>query len=227
MGDLEALGAPSAGDVDWTSYLELDDLELDDPDLERRLRRGCGYDRDSEGLSEKGVPHGLMKIFPAHPIANISSNAEEKYTLSTVCDAFLVMCTEVRPDCSWNQGEFQSIVEGCHRPTASAPAEASFCPASSPADSTAVGPPPEADAPGHAMRIAHAHMELYLPTAEYEVVLTVLRALRRGEMTKLRAQQLVEAVLAEHPALHAQFVSALRAEGGSHVGSDRGLEGFT
>ncbi len=52
----------------------------------------------------------LKKIFPAHLIANISSNAEEKYTWSTACDAFMFMCTEVRRDCSWNQGEFQSIV---------------------------------------------------------------------------------------------------------------------
>jgi hypothetical protein len=52
----------------------------------------------------------LKKIFPAHLIANISSNAEEKYTWSAACVAFLFMCTEVRRDCSWNQGEFQSIV---------------------------------------------------------------------------------------------------------------------
>ena len=164
MGDLAALGAPSADDVDLPSYLELDDVVLG-----RRLRHGDGYDRDSDE----------------------------------------------------------------HRPTAPASAEASFCPAFSPASSTAFGPPSEADAPGHAMRIAHAHMELYLPAAEYEVVLTVLRAMRRGEMTELRAQQLVEAVLAEHPALHAQFVAALRAEGGSHDAEtgasrkrQRGLEGL-
>ena len=52
----------------------------------------------------------LRKIFPAHLIAAISSNAEEKYTWSAACEAFLFMCTEVRRTCTWNQGEFQSIV---------------------------------------------------------------------------------------------------------------------
>lgn len=52
----------------------------------------------------------LKKIFPPHLIANISSNAEEKYTWSAACDAFLFMCMEVRRNCSWNQGELQSII---------------------------------------------------------------------------------------------------------------------
>eukprot|EP00966_Prymnesium_polylepis_P054909 1269271-Prymnesium_polylepis.1 len=52
----------------------------------------------------------LKRVFPVHLLANISSNAEDKYTWSAACDAFLFMCTEVRHNCSWNQGELQSII---------------------------------------------------------------------------------------------------------------------
>jgi hypothetical protein len=60
----------------------------------------------------------LKKIFPAHLVAAMSANAEEKFGWSAACDMYLWMCSEVRHKCSWAQGEFQSIVSAEDVPVA-------------------------------------------------------------------------------------------------------------
>ena len=63
--------------------------------------------------------------------------------------------------------------------------------------------------PADRMYFVHAQMRARLPAAEYEVILTILAVMRRGDMAQHRAKELVEAVLAADPPLLALFASAL------------------